>query len=654
MLHEILLSLSGLDSPIWSQARGGRPSAGDSGDSFNQYVSPPERAMLDTLARLHELHVKIRGATTRLSKSHESLVCRAVSSSIKEVHLVQFLSKVMEVEAAVLKKDAAFVGAYEIVPLSSVVAEFAPWTRRLEWLWSLVQDLDPDSMPGKREICPCAASMLDLLEKETHTGYSEIEDMAVALLTVAQRTWMRATSLWILYGRLPTTGGEDFCIKSNPNPGSVMDAFVLVPGLSPALLTPSACHALLSAGSALSQLRTQAAPGATATQSFNNSSLSLLQDHLTVLGALKYPLNPALLENALSIINNSISENALSHILPRSQVLQLLRLIWRYMLLGQGEFAVSLISHADGRVQVRRHDQRANRPVRKIGKLDDLSVNQAELSGILSKTLAELAALHGDDFEDDTFNLARKLLALRAATDESDSRQIATLLPIRTFLQLILPAHSPLHIFLSAEDTKTYATINAYLLSIHRGELHLSALWKLSSQRRCHPSPVGPPSSASQSGRASLKASRARDARRNARTRGHWTCASKLLFLLNELEVYLQGEVVHNCSSHFREWLEGKDRGSRSSRPGTASSAGQFGLSQNSNTADQEDPDGPSGNGRSASEVSLCNECRALPEERRLHYNARRSAQADRSSRSPLPPPSNSLARTRSPGRGRG
>ena len=308
MLHEILLSLSGLESPIWSHARAGKPGEAAQEGSLNQYVSPPERAMLDTLAHLHELHVQIRSATTRLSKSHNSMVCRAVSSSIADVHLGDFLDKLLQVESAILAKDAAYVGAYEIVPLSTVVSEFAPWTRRLEWLWSVVQKLDPDTRLNAKKHCPCAASILDLLQKETHTGYSDIEDMAIRLLTVAQKTWMRAVSLWVLHGKLPATGAEDFCIQPNSGLASVMDAFILDSRLAPALLKVGACHALLSAGSALSQLRAQSVSGAVVVPGFNDASMSLLQDHLAVLGSLQYPLNPTLLESALSLINNSISK----------------------------------------------------------------------------------------------------------------------------------------------------------------------------------------------------------------------------------------------------------------------------------------------------------------------------------------------------------
>ncbi|KIW33896.1 uncharacterized protein PV07_00711 [Cladophialophora immunda] len=585
MLHEILLSLSGLQSPIWSQAR----STAGPGDekTFSQYVSPPERAMLATLAHLHDLHAQLKEATSRLSQTHRSMVCRAVSSSIADVHLGKYVDKIIEVESSILQKDAAYVGAYDIVPLSTLVAEFAPWTRRLEWLWSVVLHLDPQSKQNGKVRSPSGASILDWLGDETHTGYSDIEDMATALLTVAQKAWMRAASLWVLYGRLPTSGAEDFCIRPNPRPSSVMDSYMIDRSLAPKFLTAGTSSALLSAGSALSQLYSQAASYGPLLSVSTDASLSLLPTHLALLESLQYPLNPSLLESTISSINQSISENSLSQILPRPLVLQLLQVILRYMLLNQGEFAVSLIDHADDRVANHRQTPNTARPVRKIGRLDELAIKEAELKGILNKTMAELSAIQGDDdMEDDILSLAKKLLSLRAVDEKNELGRglVSTLLPTLTILHLTIPTSSPLHIFLSSSDVQMYAFINAYLISIHRAGLHLSSLWKLSSHRRCYPSPIGPPRSASQSGRRKLAARRARDSRRSTRTRAYWTTASRALFMINELEAFLQGEVIQSSWAHFSKWLDGNDglypSSAKSSRPGTASSTAQTGTAE--------------------------------------------------------------------------
>ncbi|KIV87658.1 hypothetical protein PV11_03190 [Exophiala sideris] len=591
MLHEILLSLSGVQSPIWDQ---GRLPGELNGQTFNQYVSPPERAMLESLAHLQRLHVQVKHATAQFTKTHESMVCRAVSASIADVHLGNFMDKIVQVETSILKKDAGYVGAYGIVPLSTIVSDFAPWTRRLEWLKAVVEQLNANSQPTR----PSAPGLLDFLEKETHTGYSDIEEMAVALLTVAQRAWMRIASLWILYGKLSRFGPHDFCVKENPQASSTIDTFLLDQLLVPKFVNTAAAQALCSTGTALNQLRSHGKHATFSLKTSSDPAMTLLSRHLKLLESLEYPLNPSLLENVFLSINSSISENALSQVLPRALVMRLLQVILRYVLLDHGEFAVSLVAHADDRVMNRQHAQTAVRPVRRIGKLDDLAVKDAEINSILSKTMAELAALGvDDDVEEEVFLFAKQILSLKTVDVENGSHMVSTLLPTTTFLYITIPPSSPLHIFLSPQDTEVYALLNAYLVSVYRAGFHLSGLWKLSGHRRSYPTPLGPPRSASKAGHAILAARRSRDTRRMKRTRRHWTVASKALFLVNELEAYLQGEVIQNSWTQFHRWLEGEDAivSPKSSRPTTSSSAAQ------SRTTGL--PDGTSGLGSSDTNV---------------------------------------------------
>ncbi|KIW39274.1 uncharacterized protein PV06_09060 [Exophiala oligosperma] len=576
MLHEILLSLSGVRSPVWTQPGQSRQ---EEGGDMNQYVSPPEHEMLQTLARLHELHVQIKSATARVSRKHRSMVCRAVSSSIADFHLGKFVDTIVQVETSILNKDAGYVGAYDIVPLSTLVSEFAPWMRRMEWLSSLAKQLDPsDNKVLEKQ--STAASILNFLERETHTGYSDIEEMAIGLLTVAHKAWMRAVSFWILYGKLPTSGADDFCIKKNSRPSSTMDTFLLDHSLAPKLLSPAGANVLLSIGSALDQLRSRVASAADTIKGSDDPAMSLLPLHMRQLESLQYPLTSSRLESVLFSINQSISENALVEILPRTKVLQLLKVTLDYLLVGHGEFAVSLIAHADARVMNRQQAQTSTRPIRRVGRVDDMAIKDAEINSVLVKAMAELAALRGDeDPDDDVFNFARKSLSLKPVDSVSQPLMVSTLLPTPAIMTMAMPSSSPLHIFLSAQDITTYGVLNANLLSIRRAGLHLSGLWKLTAQRRSFPTPLGPPRSATPAGRMLLAGRRVRDGNRMKRTRRHWTCASNALFLINELESYLEGEVIQSSWIQFQHWLAGDDRlgsaSARSSRPTTASSTGQ-------------------------------------------------------------------------------
>ena len=135
MLHDILLSLSGHPSALFDAGRA----------RFDNVLSPPERGLLASTGRLAELHRRTRDHAAIISTTHSSVVCRAVAAAITSLHLAAFQRKVLDVERQVLARDAAVVGAYDIVPLAGVVAAFAEWTRRMDWLFELSAALLPAS-----------------------------------------------------------------------------------------------------------------------------------------------------------------------------------------------------------------------------------------------------------------------------------------------------------------------------------------------------------------------------------------------------------------------------------------------------------------------------------------------------------------------------
>ncbi|XDG09596.1 hypothetical protein ABKA04_009211 [Annulohypoxylon sp. FPYF3050] len=188
MLHEILLSLSGHPSPLLRN---------DYTDPKAQsIISPPERELLKTAGHLSDLHCKLISYTAQISTSHSSVICRAVSTSINSLYLDAFQRKVLEVEDSVLRKDASLVGAYNIVPLTAVMGEFSDWTRRMEWLWDLVQFIDKQN-----EGSPCrGAHLINRLRAELQTGYTDIGEAALSLVRVAETAWLKQVSAWVLYG----------------------------------------------------------------------------------------------------------------------------------------------------------------------------------------------------------------------------------------------------------------------------------------------------------------------------------------------------------------------------------------------------------------------------------------------------------------------
>lgn len=566
MLHEILLSLSGYQSEFFEKVR-----SGDQQDhGVHSFTSEPERAMLETLAHIAQLHLTIKQAAARVANSHASVVCRSIASAIADIHLSAFCKKVIEVEASILQRDSGFVGGYGIVPLSTIVGEFAPWTRRLEWLARLLQFAETHQEEASNRKYCTSNSLLDFLELETRTGYSDLEAMAVSLLVAGQKVWMRSVASWTLYGKMPVFGQDDFFIQPNPHRTGVLDGYIVARPLLPRFVAPLAAEAILAVGNALCQLQAQS-QGDTSIQ-----VMELLPKHLRILESLQYPLNPSILQLAVEEIDSSISQHALSHILPLQQILGVLDVVHRFMLLRNGEFATGLLEHASDKVRSRQTAPSA-KPVRKVGRVDDLTIKEVELSSILSKTWDQLAALQSEQaLDDESFNLARGLLNL-SNVKEADVKSIpvSTIMPNLTALNIILAPDSNMKFFLSDSDLTSYSAINACLLSIRRTAIQLYQLWKLTPQRRCHPTPLGPPMSASPYGQTALAARRTREHTRSVTMRAHWATTSKALFVMNQLDAYLHGEIIHNSWEHFQDWLQGDLRPSSSrggSRPGTSSS----------------------------------------------------------------------------------
>jgi len=145
------------------------------------------------------------------------MVCRAVATTIELVHLEAFQRHVLEVESKILREDPEVVGAYNIVSLTALVAEFTPWRRKLEWLWDAVQFmLKADAVKG----CT-AAQLIDRLRKELQSGFRDVEETAQSLVKSAETAWLKQASAWILYGRLPSIGQDAFFIRASKGENEV-------------------------------------------------------------------------------------------------------------------------------------------------------------------------------------------------------------------------------------------------------------------------------------------------------------------------------------------------------------------------------------------------------------------------------------------------
>ncbi|KAJ5782613.1 Spc97/Spc98 [Penicillium paradoxum] len=591
MLHEILLSLSGQPSPLFEIQKGETAIAQD---NF-PLLSPPEKALLGSVAHLSRLHAQLRKYASDISSTNRSVICRSVSTAIVGTHLGEFQKKILEVESAILAEDSGYVGGYGIVPLSTIVGEFAPWTRRMEWLWSIIRFIQTERKSTERSYGTTGAALIDHLRTEAQTGYLDIKEMALQLATAAEAAWMKQLSMWLLYGNLPMYGKDDFFIQEETENETDEVQFSLNAHFLPKFVTIQTAGSILFIGKSLNHIRSKRKTSIAGT---STAPVTLYRDHIEQLAGLKPPILPSKLTTAVDCIRLSLSQSTLSKLLPLPKILEILTLLHNFLLLGRGEFAVALIAHADSRIEESR--RRSLAAARTSGKLDGLTIKEGDVTAALAQAWAELFSLQKEeDPADEELELARELLCLSISAPKGGRPMTPAQVPNSiseisrvSFEDLLfpMPTHldaqirAPLDLFISSSDIAIYSKIHSYLLALRRAQIRLGDLWKRTPLRRNYPTPWGPPRSNSNFGQATLKARRERDNARLRQMRPIWATSSACLFMLSEIGGFFQGDVVNESWQHLRDWIEGCSSSAAStagSRPGTASSYKPHGASKN-------------------------------------------------------------------------
>lgn len=81
----------------------------------------------------------------------------------------------------------------------------------MEWFLEIMEFMMRDS-GGQGRNCS-GAMVIDRLCEAMKTGYMDIEEAALSLVRVAETAWLKQVSAWVLYGRLPSFGREDFFVQ---------------------------------------------------------------------------------------------------------------------------------------------------------------------------------------------------------------------------------------------------------------------------------------------------------------------------------------------------------------------------------------------------------------------------------------------------------
>ncbi|KAG5977697.1 hypothetical protein E4U55_006607 [Claviceps digitariae] len=583
MLHEILLSLSGHPSPFL------RPPSSPDADALAG-ITPPERQLLSSAGHISQLHTKLIAYSSEVATSHPSTICRAVATAISSVHLAAFQRKVLDVEASVLNHDAGLVGAYNIVPLTAVMGEFQQWTRRLEWLWDTVRFIMATDEEGRA--CRGAA-LIDRLRDELQSGYQDVAATAESLVQAAETAWLKQVSAWVLYGRLPSFGADDFFVQATTTTMTPMtpmtptitttmiqgapDDYTCRAECLPSFVTGATASSILFIGKSLNHVRAMNTTSSTSSTTHTGVAAHVAAK-LSELSTLSLPLESADFSKAIKAIRTSLSENTLQRMLPLAKVSEMMHLLREFFLLGRGEFAMALTHEADERIRNRWRNRAAiagghyhhHHPTNSLANEKDesiknVTVKDGEVAAVLNRTWAVLVSMQGQHAEeDDQLDLARSLIQLhltksrppaalttgRGFDVEAASHVAAS--PFRNMLfgvpaMLSIDLPSPLDMVISPSDLQLYSSINAYLLSLRRAHIRLTDLWKITSLRRHYPSPRGASDHA-----VTL---RERWSDRAWLLRSTWTTASAAIFFLGETEAYFQTEIVAGLWDHFHAWL---------------------------------------------------------------------------------------------------
>jgi hypothetical protein len=566
MLHEIFLALSGHPSPIF-----GKGSVEDVSHDGVALLSPSEKALLKSIGQLAEIHRHLRTQLEAIASSHHSTICRSVANSIRQTHLSRFQDKILDVERRILVKDTSVVGAYDIVPLASVVGEFDGWHRRMGWYWDITSFMRSNSSSNRGEE-RSGASLIDKLRAEAQTGFPDIEANATELTRVAETAWLRQVSSWIMHGKLPVHGADDFFVQPEPGIEGQVGHFRKDIKLLPKCVIPTSASSILFIGKSIHQVRhyEQQSQLQAKTQIPKIQHGHLANAHLKHLSSLSLPIIPAQLARAVSAIRMSLSQNILQHLLPLQDIMTLLSCLRRYFLLEDGEFTLALVQEAEVRIHARQHSMGKLLQQDPVKALQGLTVKNAELNQTLGQTWKALA-MRDETEENPAFEFARENVTLSAPSktiarpSTSDSVTAASpkmstiafndmLFPSAAHLALDISA--PLDLFISPHEVETYSAINAYLISIRRSHLRLADLWRRTPARREHPAPPGPRLNATEASRAAQAPARKRATIRTVAARKVWATCSAAMSLLSETAAYLEGEIIRCSWERFEAWLK--------------------------------------------------------------------------------------------------
>ena len=571
MLHEVLLALSGHPSPVFDDTK-----------SFPN-ITAPEAALLQSLGRLASLHRALRGHVARISSDHPSIICRAVASSIASRHLTKFQGAILEVERRILRKDATSVGAYDVVPLASVVGDLNQWHRPLEWYWDISCSILAPEHSGNSDSSTTAVSsgpaIISKLRQETVTGYTVIEEAAQELSRVAESTWLRQLSTFLMSNEpLDKQTEWDFFIQSTRKHGSRSTR--INRDFLPEFLSTQSANTILHVARTSPYISGSAVSASGTSKAGSDFKLACIRK----LSQLQLPISQERLNAVVSEIRLSLSTQLKQSALPPEEALRILQSINKFFFLRRVDFADALIEAADEHLRTRHAQMNSKQGKGNHRDLVGIMMREGELNAVLSKAWAGMSNnMSGAQTTDEDVEWAREHIALKLVEpsetqddgsdqDEVDSSQkqspsrpghFSDLL-LSTSTALFLNIRAPLDLLLSTSDTGKFNSIFNYLMAIRRAQLHLTALWH-EPQLRKGAAFSGDWKSSYKSRMFFSQTLRKRFTARVRSMRPIWAVLSITTRIMVELGEYLISDVLNKSWRGFENWASNNHDGDKGS-----------------------------------------------------------------------------------------
>ncbi|MCJ1449491.1 MAG: hypothetical protein MMC23_010011 [Stictis urceolatum] len=457
------------------------------------------------------------------------------------------------------------MGAYDAVPLTGILASLEKWYYVLAWLKELLLYIQLGFGPaGKLEGRRSGAQLIEFLRQASRTGHPDLERLAQNLAAVADSTWLRNLSTWLLYGHMPAS--PDFFIRRTAcEDSSENRAFEVCLDLAPEYVTQAVATSILFAGRSLGHVRDRTAKPHDPSQ---NSTIEVSpRRHLEILASIDRPITSSGLTRAVAGIRSMLTNNNLESLLPVKVVSQIFDVLHEFMLLGREGFGAALVRSADQCLNTRSKEPRFSRQKHETLRLRGTMIREAELLTILGQTWAklenEVQCTRYNSEMDDNLEVARGLIDLSIrgiGSREKMENVIAAKSALRTGRQfddvlLGVPIifnvrfQPPVDLVLTEFETASYSALTSYLLGTRRAHMRITDLWRLSSLRRIRHEHLG-----FTSDQATTLAIKAHAAAKSFRLRQIWVTASSTAFFLSELVSYLQS-LVSGSWNKFRDWL---------------------------------------------------------------------------------------------------